>query len=110
MPVLAHTSPRLSQRLQALIKKYDAETFMGYLTAGTPTVIQGNGVVFKLTKDWGTPFNFDTGNVDKIPEVKFRNGEVGIVEGEIYAKDGTEALVSGNTYVYTNHQWVSSLP
>jgi hypothetical protein len=108
-PVLmSHSSENLSQRLQALIKKYDAETVMGALTSGIPMVIKKNGVAFQLTSDWGMPFQFSTGKDVTIPVVKFRKGEIGIVDGEIYVKDQTEALVGEKAFVYTNQQWVPS--
>jgi hypothetical protein len=93
----------VSQRLRALIKKYDAETVMGFVGAGTTIQYKRKGLAIELTDDWGIPVHVST---TKIPIVKFRKGEVGLEDGEICVKDGTEALVADKAYTFTNHQWV----
>ena len=93
----------ISDRLKALIKKYDAETVMGGVAAGTECLNKGNGWAIELNEDWGTPFSFPP--ADSIPAVKFRKGEIGIVDKEIYVKFGTQAMVGKDAFVYTDRQW-----
>jgi len=94
----------LSDRLKALIKKYDAETVMGMMSAGTTFLNLAGGEAIEMKDDWSTPVSFASA---KIPTVKFRKGEVGIYKTEIFVKEGTEALVNDKAYVFTNKQWTT---
>lgn len=94
----------ISDRLQGLIKKYDLETAFGVARAGYAATMKEKGVAIELKDDWGMPFVFKS---DKLPEVKFRRGQIGIVAEEIYVKEGTEALVGGKTYQYKGQKWLA---
>jgi hypothetical protein len=95
-------SPKISDRLKSLLKKYDVDTVFGVASAGTTYLNKGKGFAIELKHDWSVPFNFTAA---KLPLVKFRRGEVGVFETEIYVKDGTEALVGEKAYVFANKRW-----
>jgi hypothetical protein len=94
----------ISDRLKALIKKYDAEMVMGMISAGTTFVNLAGGEAAELKDDWSAPFSFTAA---KIPPVKFRKGKVGIYKTEIYLTEGTEALVNEKAYVFANNKWTA---
>ena len=93
----------ISDRLQALMKKYALETIYGIMRTGTMFVKKENGVTIPLKDDWSMPFIF---KADMIPVVRFRRGEIGIENKEIHVKEGTESLVGDNVYIYENRKWV----
>ena len=43
----------------------------------------------------------------EFPKIEFRNGELGIRKGEVYATERTEVCVEGRTYCFTNGEWKS---
>jgi hypothetical protein len=94
----------ISDRLRTLIKKFDAETVMGMISAGTEFRNLAGGEAVELKDEWSAPFNFTAA---KIPLVKFRKGEVGIYKTEMFVKEGTEALVDEKGYVFTNNKWTA---
>jgi hypothetical protein len=93
---------KISDRLKSLIKKYDAGTVFGVGSAGTTYVNKGKGVAIELKPDWSEPPSVAGA---KLRPVKFRKGEVGVVEAEIYVREGTEALVGGKIYEFLIKRW-----
>lgn len=94
----------ISDRLKALIKKFDADMVMGVMNAGAEFLNLAGGEAVELKDDWSAPFSFTAA---KIPPVKFRRGEVGIYKTEIFIKEGTEALVNEKAYVFANNKWTA---
>ena len=95
---------QLSGRLQALLKKFDAEMVTGTMSADTEVHNFSGGGGVELKDDWSVPCSF---TADKIPPVKFRKGEIGLFKGNVMVREGTEALVNDRAYVFTNGKWTA---
>ncbi len=82
----------ISERLQALIDKYDAGMVFGVAQAGYGAVKKDKGIAIELSDTWVMPLVFKS---EKLPEVKFRRGKIGVVDAEIFVAEGTEVLING---------------
>ncbi len=101
---------KLSARLQKLIKDSNLGDVMVLLSNKAWIGINPDGVTILLKDEWLAPFTMSFSGENKLPAVEFRNGELGIKEGEIYIKEDTEAKIDSSTYKFTKGDWKESKP
>jgi len=95
--------PAISQRLHDLISTYVDEKFIGVREPGFWKVKIEDGWGIELKKDaWRLPCSF---NAKKLDNILLRKGKIGIINKEIYIKEGTEAKVDDIVYVYQKGFW-----
>lgn len=94
--------PEVSERVQALLTRFKAETVFGVRKPGFPKVFRSGSWVIEIGDEWGRPCDFAGTDV---PEVLFRAGEIGILKTEVYVKPNTKAQVNGVEYVYEDGAW-----
>jgi hypothetical protein len=92
----------LSDRLHDLIAEYELQAVLITGHPGFPTTFLENGYSTHLQETWGAPCSLAS---ERLPDVAFRGGEIGVVDAEIYVKEGTETQVEGAVYRFEEGQW-----
>lgn len=100
---------QLSERLRKLVRSHisDANWFeMVALDTCCWSRYSEDGIIVEVGDQWSYPILH--GSLDEIIELpSFRNGEIGIVDGEVFIKDGTEAKYDKRVYIYETGVWKS---
>lgn len=96
---------RLSNRLQKLIDDAGLNFVIAISNSGCPirpADERGSRWNIGFNKEWVCPISLPD---KEIPKVEFRNGEFGIIAGEPYVENGTEARIQGSYYIFKEDKW-----
>lgn len=96
---------KLSNRLQKLIDDTGLNGVIALSHSGCPirpVDERGSRWNIGFNKEWVCPISLPD---KEIPKVEFRNGEFGIIAGEPYVENGTEARIQGSYYIFKEGKW-----
>jgi len=101
----------ISSRLKKLVTKSDI-----YRDPNTPLMLvikdpccwwhyRKDGITIEIEEKWENPLR----EPESCQILEFRNGEIGLIKGEIFIREGTQLRISDNTdevYTFTKGRWL----
>jgi hypothetical protein len=99
----------LSNDLKNVIRSIMRDDPDGFVTATIDHSFwvrySSDGIVIEIDPEWRDPLLFNQRIKSAAGSLRFRNGEIGIVQGRVFIKNGTEVQCRRQTYAYDTGVW-----